>query len=199
VQHGSVQPPRPPLVSSVAGARARRATMAMAGRSRRTATNRGGAGRARRAPAASALLLAAAAAAAALLLLHLPPAARAQTVALEATGGDASLDIPAQRAALEALMESAGAGSLLRKDGSSSAHEFLDGEVPWDTPDTSYCDWWGVSCCGASLSRVTQICTEGERSVSAVELSNMRLNGTLPARLGDLADLHLLDLSFNMG
>lgn len=135
-----------------------------------------------------------------LLSAPTPTPTLAQSLELSTVGGDAAGDVPAQRAALLALLRSAGKGSLLRGGNLNvSDSEYVDGELPWDTPGTSYCDWWGVSCCGTSLSRVTLLCSQGERSVSAVEVSNLRLNGTLPLELGDLVDLHMLDVSFNMG
>jgi len=119
------------------------------------------------------------------------------------TGESSDGDIPAQRRALLALLRSAGATSLLRGGdalASDAGGAYVPGELPWDAAaGTSYCDWWGVSCCGATLTSVANLCAMGPRSVSAVELSNLRLNGTLPSSLGELHDLHVLDVSFNMG
>jgi hypothetical protein len=137
-----------------------------------------------------------------ILVLTTLPRTEAQLVQLAPTGGDPAADVPAQRRALQQLLAAAGNGTLLltrNANAPGSNNPQLPGELPWDTPKTSYCDWWGVSCCGATLTAVNRLCRAGPHSVSSLELSNLRLDGTLPESLGDLEDLHVLDLSFNMG
>ena len=60
-----------------------------------------------------------------------------------------SNDILAQRAALLALLAQVGKFSRLHVMdqsyvvGSPGLHS-------WATPNTSYCTWWGINCCGAT-------------------------------------------------
>jgi hypothetical protein len=58
-------------------------------------------------------------------------------------------DVPAQRDALLSLLESNGRWSRLHVNDQSYVVG-SPGLYAWDTPNTSYCAWWGVNCCGAT-------------------------------------------------
>jgi hypothetical protein len=76
------------------------------------------------------------------------------------------------------------------------------GISPWAAANTSYCWWWGVTCCGQTLTEELTICGAGAGSwysVSALELPAVGLKGTLPDVFDQLPDLQVLDVSYNRG
>lgn len=117
----------------------------------------------------------------------------------------ASGDIPAQRAALMKLFDAVGKRSDLAFANSSLSSIGYAGTSAWGAPNVSYCWWWGVSCCGQTLTTELQICSQGTdgpqagQSVSSLELAAVGLAGTLPDVFAGLPDLQVLDLAYNRG
>lgn len=111
---------------------------------------------------------------------------------------DPGRDLPAQHAALLRLHRAVGAGSAL---GATSQRAVVGspGINPWLSPNTSYCTWWGINCCGTTLTRSLAICGAGPHSVSGLHLSALDLSGTLPDVFDALVDLQVLGLAFNRG
>ena len=144
--------------------------------------------------------------AAILLLLLLaaagaPRAARAQTWRAALRQFEPRNDIPAQRAALETFYSElrGGASLLATPAGAGSGVVGNPGLVPWRAPNASYCTWWGVNCCGATLTASLAVCAHGPNSVSGLHVAGVGLAGRLPDVFGELPDLQILDISLNRG
>jgi len=107
-------------------------------------------------------------------------------------------DIPSQRAALETLYATLGTASTL---GADSQGQLIGspGLGPWRAANTSYCTWWGVNCCGATLTTSLKLCTVGANSVSGLHLVSVGLVGKLPDVFDQLPDLQYLDMAYNRG
>jgi hypothetical protein len=76
------------------------------------------------------------------------------------------------------------------------------GSSSWAAANVSYCLWWGVTCCGQTLTEELAICEAGSGSwysINALELPAVGLKGTLPDVFTQLPDLQVLDLSYNRG
>ena len=140
-------------------------------------------------------------------LLLASPSARGQA-APPSTGApegvySADDDDPAQRAALTSLLNAVAVGrnnatSLVAASGSYALGESgLQGSSDWGS-NASYCTWWGVGCCSASLTNtVPPLCTGGANSVRALTLSAVGLEGRLPDVFAPFIDLQELDVSYN--
>lgn len=102
-------------------------------------------------------------------------------------------DDPGMKAALNTLLALATDQSILLTPTGEP------GNLPWDTPGVSYCDWWGVTCCGIQLAEYKPICRYGPQSVSGLQLQNVDFIGTLPDLFDEFPDLQLLDISSNRG
>ena len=107
-------------------------------------------------------------------------------------------DLPTQRAALVQLLASFG-DSLLIQPAAQLDLAGLPGSHPWNTPNVSYCNWWGVACCGTTLTEVLGLCNHGHNSISSLQLSGTELNGSLPDVFEAFPDLQQLQLSGNPG
>jgi hypothetical protein len=105
-------------------------------------------------------------------------------------------DLPSQRAALDTLLAAVGRTSRLPLAGAVIGSP---GIRPWGAPNTSYCTWWGVNCCGSTLTTSLALCEAGPNSVSGLHIVAVNLTGQLPNVFGDLPDLQLFDISFNRG
>lgn len=108
-------------------------------------------------------------------------------------------DVQQQRQALLELLQAVGTTSDLAAADVDLSAVGYPGVSPWGAANVSYCWWWGVSCCGTSLTAGLQICAHGNSSVSALHLPAVGLNGTLPDLFGRLPDLQALDVSYNRG
>eukprot|EP00891_Asterochloris_glomerata_P007201 jgi/Astpho2/7201/Aster-01519 len=53
-------------------------------------------------------------------------------------------------------------------------------QVPWFTPNVSYCSWIGVTCCLTAGSSFLKQCSQGVQSISGLQLVAANLSGTLP-------------------
>lgn len=105
-----------------------------------------------------------------------------------------------QRAALESLLAALGApNSTLLTTPLQVDVIGSPGVVPWGTPNTSYCAWWGVNCCGATLTASLQLCSYGTNSIAGLHIVAANLSGPLPDVFDDLPDLQVMDISFNRG
>jgi hypothetical protein len=109
-----------------------------------------------------------------------------------------SHDIPSQRQALLELYAAAGQNSFLGERTGGLDESELSGNGPWGS-NTSYCSWWGVSCCGHQLRDLPGICNEGVFSINTLQLAGTELNGTLPDVFKALPDLQLLNVAYNPG
>jgi hypothetical protein len=107
-------------------------------------------------------------------------------------------DLPTQQAALLQLLSSFG-DSLLTQPSAQLSLAGLPGSYPWNTPNVSYCNWWGVACCGITLTEVLKLCDHGRNSINALQLGGTQLNGTLPDVFAAFPDLQQLYLSGNPG
>ncbi len=141
---------------------------------------------------------------AALLLGLLAPVAVLAQLDLPGTSTtesfDVGNDIPSQRQALLELLSTAGnLSAVLRYKLPYVALSGLSGDSPWASNGTSYCRWWGVTCCSTVLTEVTPVCQQGTQSVAWLELSDTGLIAKLPDIFGSFPDLQVLDLSANRG
>jgi hypothetical protein len=109
-----------------------------------------------------------------------------------------SNDIPQQRQALLALFEALGRPPELLQQGQTLSDLGYAGNSSWDADGTSYCWWWGVTCCGSPLYMEMQVCSQFQ-SVSSIELAAVGLNGRLPDIFQQLPDLQVLLLPHNRG
>jgi hypothetical protein len=130
--------------------------------------------------------------------LSTPKPARAQRWVDVLRQFDPARDVPEQRAALMELAAKVGAGSAL---GAPTQRTVIGspGLAAWGTKNMSYCTWWGVNCCGATLTASLPICAHGANSVSGLHLVATGLEGVLPEVFAGLPDLQIIDLSFNRG
>lgn len=110
----------------------------------------------------------------------------------------ASADIPEQRQALLEFFSAVGTASELGQASSDLTGWGYAGNSSWGAPDTSYCWWWGVTCCGTTLYYDMQVCSH-LNSVSGLELAALGLKGTLPNMFQQLPDLQILTLEYNRG
>lgn len=113
-------------------------------------------------------------------------------------GFSLSADIPEQRQALLAIFKAVGNRSELGQQNTVLPDLGYTGNSSWGSPAASYCWWWGVTCCGASLTIELPICSSAQ-AVSALDLPAVGLRGTLPDVFGQLTDLQVLDVSYNRG
>lgn len=125
------------------------------------------------------------------LLLCLVPLLRAQV--LEERVFLPQKDIATQREALGKLLDTVADWSILLQPPGEPTNR------PWTQTNVSYCDWWGVTCCGSLLPAYQAICNEGAQSVATLQLQNVAFNATLPDVFDQLPDLQLLDISANRG
>lgn len=109
-----------------------------------------------------------------------------------------SADIPEQRQALLELYHALGTASELGQASTDLSAWGYAGNSSWVAAGTSYCWWWGVTCCGTTLYNDMQVCTH-MNSVSGLELAALGLNGTLPNVFQQLPDLQVLTLGHNRG
>lgn len=145
-----------------------------------------------RSPRPTALLLALLVAAA-----YAPCPASAQKWKAALRGFLPAGDVPAQRAALLQLLGAVGADSeLVTKNPAAVVGN--PGIAPWGA-NTSYCTWWGVNCCGTTLTSSLELCKHGTNSVSALHVAAVGLVGQLPDVFDDLPDVSLIDMAFNRG
>jgi hypothetical protein len=107
-------------------------------------------------------------------------------------------DLPQQRAALLTLLDATGASSKLHATQQAQVVG-SPGLFAWATPNTSYCTWWGVNCCSATLTASLQLCLQGTNSVSGLHVVAVNLTGQLPDVFEDLPDLQLLAIAYNRG
>lgn len=112
---------------------------------------------------------------------------------------DVTQDVPAQREALLALEAGLGGGRTLLATARAADVLGSPGIAPWGADSVSYCTWWGVNCCGTTLTTSLELCAHGTNSVSGLHLSAVNLTGALPDVFDRLPDLHIIDISFNRG
>ncbi|GBF94709.1 adenylate cyclase [Raphidocelis subcapitata] len=107
-------------------------------------------------------------------------------------------DVPTQRAALLRLLNAVGRtdSRLLTDDAALVVGN--PGIEPWGA-NSSYCTWWGVNCCGSTLTTSLELCQNGANSVSALHVAAVGLVGQLPDVFDDLPDVSLIDMAFNRG
>lgn len=133
-----------------------------------------------------------------LILACMAPSARAQKWQLALRQFDHQKDLPSQRAALLQLFDTVGRNSMLTATLQSQVVG-SPGLYAWNTPNTSYCAWWGINCCGTTLTASLQLCSNGEYSVSGLLIMAVNLTGQLPDIFGQLPDLQVLHIAFNRG
>lgn len=107
-------------------------------------------------------------------------------------------DILQQRQALIALLTALGSPRELLQQGQTLSDLGYAGNSSWGANGTSYCWWWGITCCGSSLYMEMQVCSQFQ-SVSSVELAAVGLTGRLPDVFQQLPDLQVLLLPYNRG
>eukprot|EP00882_Tetradesmus_deserticola_P025269 GHRQ01027742.1.p1 GENE.GHRQ01027742.1~~GHRQ01027742.1.p1 ORF type:complete len:371 (+),score=135.61 GHRQ01027742.1:195-1307(+) len=138
-----------------------------------------------------------------LVLLLSASHAGAQTYPeLDAKYFEPANDLPEQRKALLGLLQAVGMSSEIAYANSTLEGIGDVGGSSWADANISYCWWWGVTCCGQTLTEELSICEAGSGSwysVSALELPAVRLKGTLPDLFAQLPDLQVLDISYNRG
>lgn len=99
-------------------------------------------------------------------------------------------DNPREREALLALYDST----------SGSNWNWVTGDTAlglWNDSSTSYCDWFGVVCCGSSPLEPALVPCVGEQSVVVLSLDSFGLVGTVPAALSQLTQLSIMSLAQN--
>lgn len=128
------------------------------------------------------------------------PTAHAATTATQAALNQfpPSADIPEQRQALVAILQAIGTSSELVQSHSALADLGYAGNSSWGSDGTSYCWWWGVTCCGSTLTMELDVCDHFQ-GVSALELPALELTGTLPDVFDNLPDLQVLQVQYNRG
>lgn len=108
-------------------------------------------------------------------------------------------DNAAQRQALVTILNTVGNSTLLQTRTIWPVVGRLYQGSPWASSNTSYCDWWGVTCCGNALANDINLCQAGNQSISAISVPDAELKGTLPDVFAAISDLQVLDLSYNEG
>ncbi|WIA17584.1 hypothetical protein OEZ85_014409 [Tetradesmus obliquus] len=111
-------------------------------------------------------------------------------------------DLPEQRQALLDILQAVGMSSDIAYANSSLAGLGYPGMSQWAAANVSYCLWWGVTCCGQTLTEELAICEAASGSwysISALELPAVGLKGTMPDVFALLPDLQVLDISYNRG
>ncbi|WIA37804.1 hypothetical protein OEZ86_014669 [Tetradesmus obliquus] len=111
-------------------------------------------------------------------------------------------DLPEQRQALLDILQAVGMSSDIAYANSSLTGLGYPGMSQWAAANVSYCLWWGVTCCGQTLTEELAICEAASGSwysISALELPAVGLKGTLPDVFALLPDLQVLDISYNRG
>lgn len=111
---------------------------------------------------------------------------------------EVSADIPEQRQALLDILNAVGVGSELVLNNNSLPALGYPGSSSWGAADVSYCWWWGVTCCGTTLTVELPLCSSSQ-SVSSLDLPAVGLSGTLPDVFQQLPDLQVLDVGHNRG
>lgn len=132
--------------------------------------------------------------------LHIPAAAETGTASVTAALQQfyPSKDLPEQRQALLAILQAVGTGSELARVDAGLSDLGYAGNSSWGSPGTSYCWWWGVTCCGSTLTLELDVCDEFQ-GVSALEVPALELSGTLPDVFGQLPDLQVFMVQYNRG
>jgi hypothetical protein len=127
------------------------------------------------------------------------PTANAEASAQAALGQfNPSADILEQRQALLEILEAVGNPLELLQTTPGLADLGYGGNSSWGMEGTSYCWWWGVTCCGSTLAMELSVC-DHFHGVSAVELPALGLTGTLPDVFDRLPDLQALMVAYNRG
>jgi hypothetical protein len=109
-----------------------------------------------------------------------------------------SEDILQQRQALLTLFTALGSPPELLQQGQTLSDLGYAGNSSWGEAGTSYCWWWGITCCGSALHMEMQVCSQFQ-SVSSIELAAIGLTGRLPDMFQQLPDLQVLQVPYNRG
>jgi hypothetical protein len=109
-----------------------------------------------------------------------------------------SEDILVQRQALLEILDAVGNPLELLQTTPGLAGLGYAGNSSWGMEGTSYCWWWGVTCCGTTLAMELSVCSDFN-GVSALELPALKLTGTLPDVFDRLPDLQVLMVAYNRG